>query len=553
MRRRNVEIGNSLKKEAERLRTVEIETMETIETIDILSKNINEKYDDCIERLEYSEMQTKNLYDRSKTYDIIKNDLNKVIKKITNLQSTVEITSQAIDINSVKTILLENDTVDLIREYSKQFVFRPMNEKFEKIEFYFNEKVEKMEKHFILRIKEMENLIENNNQKTGELDKVIETLQLNQNKFEGKSELLQEINKKKFEEIELRFNDIKQNNDLTEIEKKFQQLTELIKQSEIQIKQLSENTEVDFTKKLDKTNELIICFVSFALLYSIYLKVETTSMEIEIIKSDEIGQLQKIESETKQTIDTLSKDIKEKYDNCMKLHDQLQLELRNKDEETRRSLKEEAKKLEKVEDETKQTIEMFSKKIKEKYDKCIDGLFHNELQLTTFFKENKNNERILKNVLNKTIEDIAELQLKVKTTSKAIEELKSDEIKPLEKIGYGITQIIVCFISFALFYSLSLKVKISSKAIEEIKSDKIGQLKKVETETEQTIAQLQSKVETTSKAIEKIKSDEIGQLKTDVNGIEELVKQINSNKELDQVIKLAIKILEFIKSAIKQI
>ncbi|GAB6018388.1 hypothetical protein CHUAL_000104 [Chamberlinius hualienensis] len=57
------------------------------------------------------------------------------------------------------------ETVDLIRDYCKEFVLRPINEKFDKNEFYFNEKIEKMEKHFLEKIQQLENLIQNNNKK----------------------------------------------------------------------------------------------------------------------------------------------------------------------------------------------------------------------------------------------------------------------------------------------------------------------------------------------------------------------------------------------------
>ncbi|GAB6018391.1 hypothetical protein CHUAL_000107 [Chamberlinius hualienensis] len=144
------------------------------------------------------------------------------------------------------------ETVDLIRDYCKQFVFRPMNEKFDQIEFYFNEKMEKMEKHYIQRIQKLENLIQNNIKKTGQLVKAIDNLQVNHNKCDWKNEFLHETNKKKLKEIEFQLNDIKPSNYLTGIEKKYEQLTKSVKQREIQSKQLSKNTEMDFNKKLEK-------------------------------------------------------------------------------------------------------------------------------------------------------------------------------------------------------------------------------------------------------------------------------------------------------------
>ncbi|GAB6018370.1 hypothetical protein CHUAL_000087 [Chamberlinius hualienensis] len=95
------------------------------------------------------------------------------------------------------------ETVDLIRDYSKEFIFRPINEKLEKNEFYFNEKIEKMEKYFLERIQQLENLIENNKHKTGELDEAIDNLQLKQNKSDWKIEAQRETIENKFKEIDL--------------------------------------------------------------------------------------------------------------------------------------------------------------------------------------------------------------------------------------------------------------------------------------------------------------------------------------------------------------
>ncbi|GAB6024208.1 hypothetical protein CHUAL_008908 [Chamberlinius hualienensis] len=171
------------------------------------------------------------------------------------------------------------EIVDLIRDYSKEFILRPINEKFEKNEFYFNEKIEKMEKHFIQRLQQLEILIETNNNKTCLLDKSIETLQINQNKFEGKSEFILETNEKKIQQVESRLNDIghkvdqkfnQPSTDLIEVEQKYKKLTESVKKSEIQCKELSENVEsnkVNFSENLDKANEII---------EQLQLKVETT-------------------------------------------------------------------------------------------------------------------------------------------------------------------------------------------------------------------------------------------------------------------------------------
>ncbi|GAB6018384.1 hypothetical protein CHUAL_000100 [Chamberlinius hualienensis] len=173
------------------------------------------------------------------------------------------------------------ETVDLIRDYCKEFILRPINEKIRKNEFYFNENMEKMEKYFLERIQQLENLTENNKHKTIELDKTIENLQVNQNKFEGKCELLREMDEKKFKEIELRLNEIKPSNEIK---------TEVIGQLQLEMKNKFEETvktldeEAKRLKKIENDTK-----IEMAQLQS---KIETTSKAIEGLKSDEIGQLQ---------------------------------------------------------------------------------------------------------------------------------------------------------------------------------------------------------------------------------------------------------------------
>ncbi|GAB6018371.1 hypothetical protein CHUAL_000088 [Chamberlinius hualienensis] len=307
------------------------------------------------------------------------------------------------------------ETVDLIRDYCKQFILRPINEQFEKNELNFNEKIEKLEKHFIQRIQQLDKLIQSNKQK---LDTTIETLQANQNKLEGKIDFMQNSHEKTFwhnaSHLFGKFEDMGKH--LADIEK---QMSESVKQIEIQLSENIKSIEKDWNKKFDKNTE-------------------------------NVGQLQ--------------------------------LEMRNKFEETENSLKEEAERCKTVEKKTKKTIETFSKDMKEKYDKCIQ---HNEIQIKTISEQNENNQTILKNDLSKTTEEIAELQSKVESTSKAIEKIHSDEIGQLIKFEAETKQKID---------QLELKVETTSKAFDKIHSDEMGQFKKNEDETKKTIDTLSKDV-----------------------------------------------------------
>ncbi|GAB6018390.1 hypothetical protein CHUAL_000106 [Chamberlinius hualienensis] len=140
--------------------------------------------------------------------------------------------------------------------------------------------MEKMEKHFIQKIQQLENLIENNKQKTGQLDKVIDNLQINQIKFEGKSELLHEMNEKKFKEIELRLNEIKPSNEIK---------TEVIGQLQLEMSSKLEETVKSLNEETEKLKKIEInTKEEMAQLKS---KIETTSKAIEGLKSDEIKPL----------------------------------------------------------------------------------------------------------------------------------------------------------------------------------------------------------------------------------------------------------------------
>ncbi|GAB6018386.1 hypothetical protein CHUAL_000102 [Chamberlinius hualienensis] len=175
------------------------------------------------------------------------------------------------------------ETVDLIRDYSKEFILRPINEKFEKIEFFFNEKMEKMEKHFVQRIQQLENLIENNNQKTGELNKVIDNLQVNQIKFEGKNEYIHETNEKKFQQFELRLNNM-----IHSKENKAKAKGQLQVEQSFKFEQTCNtlNKEAEKFKKIENDTKKAIA--------ELQSKAETASKAIEEIKSKEIGQLKQI-------------------------------------------------------------------------------------------------------------------------------------------------------------------------------------------------------------------------------------------------------------------
>ncbi|GAB6018373.1 hypothetical protein CHUAL_000090 [Chamberlinius hualienensis] len=419
------------------------------------------------------------------------------------------------------------ETVDLIRDYSKDFILHPINAKLEKIEFYLNEKIEKMEKYFLETIQQLLILIETNNHKTCLLDRAMETLQRNQNKLEKTSEYIGDIIVKKFQQTELQLNDMNQSNEIKT--QKFGQLENLI-----------ENNK-------QKTGEL---HTAIETLQQNHIKLEEKSDFIHETNEKKFQKITESVKQIKSVSQTLSEyNNVEKLDKTNKVIGQLQTEMSNKNEEIRDSLIKEDEKLKKIEKETKETIKTYNKDIKEKYDKCIQL---SEMQ-TLRLSEQIENDEILKKDLNKAIEDIKHLQSKVEPTSKA----KQNKIKRLKKVGYGMTQLIVFILAFALIYSLYLKVKTSSVAIEKIKSienrqlkiveiyqtidqlqSKCEQFKNLEAETKHRIDQLQSTVKPTLLIIEEIKSKEIEPLKNEVNAIEKRVKQINSKKELGQIEKM---------------
>ncbi|GAB6018369.1 hypothetical protein CHUAL_000086 [Chamberlinius hualienensis] len=371
-----------------------------------------------------------------------------------------------------------------------------------------NEKVEKMEEHLIQRLQQLEDLIENNNKKTDHIEKSIDTLQVNQNTLKWKTEYKYETIESKFQEIDLGINEIKPSQVFTDIQKKLEELTVMVKLNENQSQKLSQrikNIEVDFTNKFDKTTE----------------DIDQLKLEIRKSLKKEVEQFKKVEDEMKQAITQLQWKVEAAYNSIEKIKS------------------DKIGQLKKDEDETKKIIDTLNKNMKEKYDEYIQHLKHSEKQLKKISEENENNKRIIKNHLSKTIEEIAQLQSKVETAFREIEEIKSDEIKLWKKVEEETKQTIDTL-------SNDIKDK-NEKCIQRHLSNEV-QLKTISenneriinnslSKTTNDINQLQLKVKEASKAIEEIKSNEIGQLKTEVIAIEERIKQINLNKELDKVIK----------------
>ncbi|GAB6019592.1 hypothetical protein CHUAL_001159 [Chamberlinius hualienensis] len=95
------------------------------------------------------------------------------------------------------------------------------------------------------------------------------------------------------------------------MEKKFEEITESVKESEIQNKKLSQNIksiEMDFSAKFRKTTEVI---------GQLQLEMREKDKETGSSLEEIVEKCKKVEKETKQTIDTFIKTIKDKYEKCI--------------------------------------------------------------------------------------------------------------------------------------------------------------------------------------------------------------------------------------------
>ncbi|GAB6025251.1 hypothetical protein CHUAL_010672 [Chamberlinius hualienensis] len=159
------------------------------------------------------------------------------------------------------------EVVDLIREYSKEFIMYPINERFDKMEYYFNQKLEQLINSNIHKSNEMDRTLEANFKIQSNDMKNLQTIQVNMNdrlnKFEGKCEFIDNTNEAKNQQLNERFNQKeiqlngiinhfekslkKLSKDLSEFdeetEHKNKQFTESIKQNTIKIRQLNENID----------------------------------------------------------------------------------------------------------------------------------------------------------------------------------------------------------------------------------------------------------------------------------------------------------------------
>ncbi|GAB6025252.1 hypothetical protein CHUAL_010673 [Chamberlinius hualienensis] len=155
------------------------------------------------------------------------------------------------------------EVVDLIREYSKEFIMYPINERFNKMENYFKQKLEQMEKLIngnIHKTNTMESIQSNNFKNVKEIQTNFHD-RLTQ--LEGKSEFIYDTNEekhqdfnKKFINKEIQLNGIinhfeeslkKLSKDLSEFESevnnKNKQLAESVQQMKIESQELNENIE----------------------------------------------------------------------------------------------------------------------------------------------------------------------------------------------------------------------------------------------------------------------------------------------------------------------
>ncbi|GAB6018368.1 hypothetical protein CHUAL_000085 [Chamberlinius hualienensis] len=592
MKKKNLENRKSLIDEVVKLRKVENETKKTIET---LNKDIKEKYDKCMQRIQRSEILNKKLSEKITNDEIAKFNLTKTMEDIGQLQVKVETASKTIEavksheINPLKLKKIEDETKKAIESFVKD-----IKEKYEKcIEgIHHNEdQLKTISKTNEITIKKFLNKTNEDIrllQSKVEASKAIkknnpdEIRQLKKNEVETKKTidtLRKDINDKydeyiqRLQQNEIQIKTISEKNETNErifkndlnkminnieelqskvkeatkletyvkdIKEKYEKCIECLQHNDDKLETISETNEMIVKNSLNKTTDDI------ALLQS---KVQSTSKAIEKIHSDEIGQLKKNEVETKKTIETLSKDMKEKYDECIQ-HNEIQIKtISEQNENNQTILKNDLSKT--IEE---MTIDTLSRDMKEKYDECIQHRKRSEMQTKKIlvYEENENNETILKNDLSKTIENIAQLQLEFQTASREIEEIKSDKIKPLEelrKVENEIKQTIETVyndikdkhdqcIQRHLHNEDQLKtISVKNETNERIFKDDLSK-------TINDFDQLQSKVKEATEAIEEIKSDEIkplNQLTTKVDVIEGKVKQINFNNELEKVSNLVIK------------
>ncbi|GAB6026975.1 hypothetical protein CHUAL_013644 [Chamberlinius hualienensis] len=197
------------------------------------------------------------------------------------------------------------EVVDIVREYSKQFIMYPINEKLHKMETYFKQKLE-----------QMEHLIQSNIQKSNLMDTTLETIQSKdlkniqaiQTKFnerliklDGKSEFIFETNDKKHHQLSDMISERENKSNIAishfdkclkklskdfiefeaEVEKKNKKFTEAVEQNTILGQQQNNKIEII---KIDSHNNLTLLNEEIAAVRTRIMDI-TDSLQYEIDKT----------------------------------------------------------------------------------------------------------------------------------------------------------------------------------------------------------------------------------------------------------------------------
>ncbi|GAB6025082.1 hypothetical protein CHUAL_010516 [Chamberlinius hualienensis] len=221
------------------------------------------------------------------------------------------------------------EVVDIVREYSKEFIMYPINERLDKMENYFK-----------LKLEQMEQLINDNIHKSNQMDRTLETIQSNDLKnvneklikLEGNNEFIFKANEEKHQNLNEMFNQ-------REIK-----LNSIINHFEEGLKKLSKDFtdfEVEIVKKNKKLNESVMQNA---------IKSRQLNEKMEMIKID----LQKNSTSLNKDINQMKTRIVDATNNLWHETDktckQLQLELRSKDENNQKKFEKIDQKLKIAED-----------------------------------------------------------------------------------------------------------------------------------------------------------------------------------------------------------
>ncbi|GAB6025080.1 hypothetical protein CHUAL_010514 [Chamberlinius hualienensis] len=140
------------------------------------------------------------------------------------------------------------EVVDIVREYSKEFIMYPINERLDKMENYFK-----------LKLEQMEQLINDNIHKSNQMNTTLETIQTNELKnineklikLEGNNEFIFKANEEKHQNLNEMFNqrEIKLNSIINHFEESLKKLSKDFSHFEAEVdkenKKLNESFEID--------------------------------------------------------------------------------------------------------------------------------------------------------------------------------------------------------------------------------------------------------------------------------------------------------------------